>query len=153
MFFLAEFMNTVTMSALIITLFLGGPNIPWEVPFLGAVSPLWFGLKLLVLLFTYVWLRATLPRFRYDQLMDLGWKKLIPASLLWLLALAAIRLGGNEDNGWWGRAYWLFVAIIGIGVTTAVLTAAMRVGRASSEAEYERERMAASRAPLRTGGK
>ena len=81
-FFLAEFMNTITMSALIVTLFLGGPSIPWDVPFFTAVSPLWFMLKLFVLLYTYVLLRATLPRFRYDQLMDLGWKKLIPAALL-----------------------------------------------------------------------
>ena len=59
---------------------------------------MWFFLKLVVFLFIYVWLRATLPRFRYDQLMDLGWKKLIPASLFWLLLVAALRIGRLE--GW-----------------------------------------------------
>ena len=78
LFFLAEFMNTVTMSAIIVTLFLGGPAGP---TFFGPDwiwGPVWFLAKLLIFLFMFVWLRATLPRFRYDQLMDLGWKVLIP---------------------------------------------------------------------------
>ena len=81
LFFLAEFMNTVTMSAIIVTLFLGGPAGP---TFFGPAwiwGPVWFLAKLLIFLFMFVWLRATLPRFRYDQLMDLGWKVLIPLSL------------------------------------------------------------------------
>ena len=93
LFFLAEFMNTVTMSAIIVTLFFGGPAGPnfgflpgWLWGFV------WFFLKLMVFLFTFVWFRATLPRLRYDQLMDLGWKVLIPISLGWLLVLGAIRL-------------------------------------------------------------
>ncbi|MGH9155746.1 MAG: NADH-quinone oxidoreductase subunit NuoH [Acidimicrobiales bacterium] len=92
LFFLAEFMGTVTWSAVIVTLFLGGPAGPApDGGFLGAVVPIgWFVGKVLVFLFTYVWLRATLPRFRYDQLMDLGWKRLIPLSLFWLLVVAAI---------------------------------------------------------------
>src|SRR3954464_15632589 len=98
LFYLAEFMNTVTMSAIIVTLFLGGPN----GPHLGVLPSwlwpiIWFVAKTFIFLFTYVWLRATLPRFRYDQLMDLGWKRLIPASLGWLLILAAMlihRKGG-----------------------------------------------------------
>jgi NADH-quinone oxidoreductase subunit H len=93
LFFLAEFMNTITMSAITVTLFLGGP-VGWDlgVPGLSKVSVLWFVLKLFVFLFGYVWLRATLPRLRYDQLMDLGWKLLIPLSLFWLLVLAAMRI-------------------------------------------------------------
>ncbi|MGH9163996.1 MAG: NADH-quinone oxidoreductase subunit NuoH, partial [Acidimicrobiales bacterium] len=92
LFFLAEFMGTVTWSAVIVTLFLGGPAGPApDGGFLGAVVPIgWFLAKLLVFLFCFVWLRATLPRFRYDQLMDLGWKRLIPLSLFWLLIVAAI---------------------------------------------------------------
>ncbi|MEK7425166.1 MAG: NADH-quinone oxidoreductase subunit NuoH, partial [Actinomycetota bacterium] len=78
LFFLAEFMNTITMSAIIVTLFLGGPAGP---TFFGPDwiwGPVWFLGKLLIFLFTFVWLRATLPRFRYDQLMDLGWRVLVP---------------------------------------------------------------------------
>ncbi len=95
LFFLAEFMNTVTMSAIIVTLFLGGPSGPTFGPsFLAEwVLPMfWFVAKMFIFLFTYVWFRATLPRLRYDQLMDLGWKALIPASLAWLLVIAAITL-------------------------------------------------------------
>jgi NADH-quinone oxidoreductase subunit H len=97
LFFVAEFMNVVIMSALIVTLFLGGPAGPlW---FGDVLSPiLWFMLKLLGFLFTFVWFRATLPRFRYDQLMDLGWKLLIPLALGWLLLIAAIRVG--DEQGW-----------------------------------------------------
>jgi NADH-quinone oxidoreductase subunit H len=97
LFYLSEFMNTVTMSAIIVTLFLGGPSGPI---FFGPdwIWPLiWFVGKLLVFLFFFAWLRATLPRFRYDQLMDLGWKALIPLALGWLLVLAAINIGRDED--------------------------------------------------------
>ena len=79
LFFLAEFMNTITMSAIIVTLFLGGPRPRLRVPARLALAVLWFFAKLFVFLFVFVWFRATLPRFRYDQLMDLGWKRLIPA--------------------------------------------------------------------------
>ncbi len=79
LFFLAEFMNTVTMSAIIVTLFLGGPRAPfgWGEDIGGFIGTwllpvFWFVLKLFLFLFTYVWFRATLPRLRYDQLMDLG---------------------------------------------------------------------------------
>ena len=98
LFFLAEFMNTVTMSAIIVTLFFGGPAGPnfgilpgWLWGFV------WFFLKLVVFLFIFVWFRATLPRLRYDQLMDLGWKLLIPLALGWLLVLGAIRVA--QDGG------------------------------------------------------
>ena len=99
LFFLAEFMNTITMSAITVTLFFGGPDGPVpHIPHLYWLWPiLWFLGKTIVFLFVFVWLRAALPRLRYDQLMDLGWKKLIPLSLGWLLIVA-----GFVIDGWWG---------------------------------------------------
>ncbi len=95
MFFLAEFLNTVTMSAIIVTLFFGGPSGP-SFGLTGWVSDyvlpfIWFFAKVIVFLFMFVSFRATLPRLRYDQLMDLGWKILIPLSLGWFLVLAGVR--------------------------------------------------------------
>ena len=102
MFFLAEFMNTVTMSAIIVTLFLGGPSGPnfgTTGLIRDAVLPfIWFFGKLFVFIFVFVWFRATLPRFRYDQLMDVGWKFLIPIALGWFLVLTAINL--SDVNDW-----------------------------------------------------
>jgi NADH-quinone oxidoreductase subunit H len=100
LFFLAEFMNTVTMSAIIVTLFLGGPAGP-DFGFLPGWlwGFIWFFAKLMIFLFTFVWFRATLPRLRYDQLMDLGWKLLIPLALGWLLILGGIRVAQNGGFG------------------------------------------------------
>ena len=105
LFFLAEFMNTITMSGVIVTLFFGGPQ-PVKIAgrsnvleFLGPVSgTVWLLLKVLVFLYVYVWFRATLPRLRYDQLMNLGWKLMIPMALGWFLLLACFRVG--QDNDW-----------------------------------------------------
>jgi NADH-quinone oxidoreductase subunit H len=87
-FFLAEYANMITSSALIVTLFLGG----WQVPFLDAlglpslaVSFIQVGafvVKVLAMLFFYMWIRWTIPRFRYDQLMNLGWKVMLPLALV-----------------------------------------------------------------------
>ena len=123
LFFLAEFMNVITMSAIVVTLFLGGPVGP-DVPVLTDVSPVWFLLKLGVFLFMYVWLRATLPRFRYDQLMDIGWKKLIPLSLGWLLLIAALRVGADEG---WNRIVVIAVGLAGFTVAWGFLRMAMAV--------------------------
>jgi NADH-quinone oxidoreductase subunit H len=106
LFYLAEFMNTVTMSALIVTLFFGGPQpiaiggFVFDIPVLpnALEGTFWLLAKILVFLYMYIWFRATLPRLRYDQLMDLGWKLLIPASLGWFMLLAAQRLA--RQNGW-----------------------------------------------------
>lgn len=105
-FFLAEFMSTVTMSALIVTLFFGGPQpisfggVTLDIPLIpnGLEGTIWLLAKVVVFLYIYVWFRASLPRLRYDQLMDFGWKVLIPASLGWFILLAAQRLARNE--GW-----------------------------------------------------
>ncbi len=126
LFFLAEFMNTITMSAIIVTLFLGGPAGPaLLVPEGWWVGVFWFFAKLFVFLFVFVWVRATLPRFRYDQLMDLGWKVLIPLSLAWFLLLAGLRLG--DELGWDTAETALFVAIFigGCGLLAAMLLAAV----------------------------
>jgi NADH-quinone oxidoreductase subunit H len=89
-FYLAEYMNTITMSAIIVTLFFGGPAgwVP-NVSHLRWLFPIvWFVAKTTMFAFCYIWFRASLPRFRYDQLMDLGWKRLIPLSLGWMLIVA-----------------------------------------------------------------
>ena len=100
MFFLAEYINMFNMCAITATFFLGGWLGPtfsgFLPPFISAFMPaVWLGVKTFSLLFIYVWIRATLPRLRYDQLMELGWKRLIPISLVWLL-LSSIVLGVRE---------------------------------------------------------
>ena len=119
-FFLAEFMNVITMSAIATTLFLGGPSGPrfgflashnvvnvWLLPIV------WFTVKVLALLFVTVWLRASLPRMRYDRLMALGWKYLIEIAILWVLVSTALLVGREE--GW----HWYVVAPIAAG--TAII--------------------------------
>lgn len=119
LFYLAEFMNTVTMSAIIVTLFLGGTHGP-EIGFLSWIWPtVWFVLKVFVFLCGYIWLRATLPRLRYDQLMDLGWKRLIPISLAWLLVLAGMLL----------KSSYGFAIFAGACVLALLFIRAIAVGR------------------------
>src|ERR1700722_11175395 len=97
MFFLAEYINMTTVSAVATPLFLGGWRAPvpistfWPSANSGWWPVLWFLIKVFFLLFCYVWLRGTLPRTRYDQLMALGWKILIPFSIIWLLLVATVR--------------------------------------------------------------
>lgn len=127
MFYLAEFMNTITMSAVVVTLFFGGPNglIP---PIAGAtiyMPIIWFVLKTVAFCFIYVWFRAALPRLRYDQLMDLGWKRLIPMSLAWLLLVAAI-----VTWGWSGLI--MVPVVVAAGV---LLVRATRLGSDRTEKE------------------
>lgn len=138
LFYLAEFMNTVTMSALIVTLFFGGPqpisigSTTLDIPFIpnAIEGTVWLLLKVLVFLYVYVWFRATLPRFRYDQLMDLGWKILIPGSLGWFMLLAAQRVG--RDAGWDQIVVTLVTALVLIG-GYGLLLAAQHVSRANRE--------------------
>ena len=93
-FFLAEYANMILIAALATTLFLGGWLSPFEgVPFLGAVASVvpglgWFLLKVCFCLFFFLWFRATFPRYRYDQVMRLGWKVLIPVTLVWIPVVA-----------------------------------------------------------------
>jgi NADH-quinone oxidoreductase subunit H len=104
LFYLAEYVNMITVSGLATTLFLGGWRAPWPISVwpdanTGWWPVLWFLGKITVLLFCFIWLRGTLPRIRYDQLMALGWKVLIPTALVWTLMIATVRvwrrLGGS----------------------------------------------------------
>jgi NADH-quinone oxidoreductase subunit H len=104
MFYLAEYINMVTVSALATTLFLGGWHAPWGLHAIwsGANSgwwpALWFVAKVVIGIFVFVWLRGTLPRMRYDQFMQFGWKTLIPVNLVWIMAVTAIHV--LRDRGW-----------------------------------------------------
>ena len=132
LFYLSEFMNTVTMSAIIVTLFLGGPQPPFRflhnLPGPGWLwGVVWFFGKLYLFLYMYVWFRATLPRLRYDQLMNLGWKVLIPGALGWLLLLVVVKV---TQNAGWARAGRVAAAagsVAAMGVLYLLLNAAFRV--------------------------
>jgi len=126
MFFLAEYINMVNVSALATTLFLGGWRAPWPISAIGDGyfntgwwPLLWFLAKVILLIFVFVWLRGTLPRLRYDQFMKLGWKVLIPGSVAWILAVAAMRLAFNEgverrDILIWGGALVALMIVVSL---------------------------------------
>ncbi|HET9650235.1 MAG TPA: NADH-quinone oxidoreductase subunit NuoH [Microlunatus sp.] len=118
MFFMAEYMNMITVSALATTLFLGGYRAP--IPFnlipgidQGYWGLVWFLLKVLFFLFIFIWLRGTLPRLRYDQFMRFGWRWLIPISLVWIVAVATFQVARAED--------WLASPAVRIGAVVVVL--------------------------------
>ncbi len=106
MFMLAEYVDMVTVSALATTLFLGGWHAPfpfnlWDGANSGWWPVLWFVAKVWGFLFVFIWLRSTLPRLRYDQFMNLGWKILIPAALVWVMVIATVRAFRNEGYNTW----------------------------------------------------
>ena len=97
LFYLAEYINMTTVAGLATTLFLGGWRAPWPISVWSGANAnwwpmLWFLIKVGILLFCFIWLRGTLPRIRYDQLMTFGWKVLIPVSLAWILMVATVRV-------------------------------------------------------------
>ncbi len=97
LFFLGEYANMILVSAMTTTLFLGGWLSPLPFPpFAWVPGLIWFLLKICICLFVFVWVRATLPRFRYDQLMAMGWKVFLPLSLFWLVLTAGVM----EIFGW-----------------------------------------------------
>ncbi|MEO6654316.1 MAG: NADH-quinone oxidoreductase subunit NuoH [Ilumatobacteraceae bacterium] len=150
LFFLAEFMNVITMSGVMVTLFLGGPQplalgdlqlgrliedgniFAWAGPLSGTI---WVVFKVLAFLYIYVWFRATLPRLRYDQLMDFGWKLLIPVALGWFLVLAALQMARDRYDS---LAAVLLTGAISIGVlfvAYALFNAALVVSKRNRERE------------------
>ena len=124
---LAEYLHTITISAIVVTLFLGG----WSGPIFGFAEWLWplvwFLLKLFAILYLLMWVRATLPRFRYDRLMAFGWKVLIPVGLVWVMATGAIVILPQE----YGKKQLL----IGLAVLAAALIVAMLFWPSKKEQE------------------
>ncbi|WP_051723413.1 NADH-quinone oxidoreductase subunit NuoH [Streptomyces albus] len=118
MFMLAEYINMVTVSAVAVTLFLGGWRAPWPVSTFweganhGWWPMLWFVIKVNLLLFGFIWLRGTLPRVRYDQLMKLGWKVLIPVAMVWLMMVATVRALRNENYDFQEIAFYVIGAVL-----------------------------------------
>ncbi len=141
LFFLAEFMNLITMCAIAVTLFLGGPSGPgleglgissdswvntWMMPIV------WFFAKLLVLLYATVWVRASLPRLRYDRLMDLGWKVLIEAAFLWAMVTGLIVVA--RDQGW---NLWIVTPAAAVGALLIYLLLMACVPRKEEVEEWK----------------
>ncbi len=112
MFFLGEYVHVVVISAMAVTLFFGG----WHGPTFGFLSwawpLLWFTLKTALFVYLFVWLRATLPRLRYDQLMWLGWKRLIPAALAWIMVTAVVNTEGVPISVRRGMFLVLFLVVL-----------------------------------------
>ena len=152
LFFLAEYINMATVAALATTLFLGG----WHAPFWidtfwaganeGYVPLIWFFGKILFFIFIFIWLRGSLPRLRYDQFMAFGWKRLIPISLVWIVAVGTIRsisLEGSID-----RSYLL----IGIGVLAVLFLVMFFVGEDSEQADQADQAAETTEEPVKAGG-
>ncbi len=138
LFFLAEYINMATVSALAATLFLGGWRAPWPLSAVagGALNEgywpvLWFLSKVMLFVFVFIWLRGTLPRLRYDQFMKFGWKRLIPISLAWIVAVATIR--SFSLNAGFDRTYLL----VGLGVIAVIFLALFFMGAEREEEEPE----------------
>jgi len=124
MFMLAEYVNMTTVSALATTMFLGGWHAPWPISLWEGANTgwwplLWFTAKVWGFLFLYIWLRATLPRLRYDQFMAIGWKILIPLSLAWIMIVAVTHTLRSH-----GSAAWV-TAVINIAFLVAVVALVM----------------------------
>jgi NADH-quinone oxidoreductase subunit H len=135
LYMLSEYVAMVTMSSIMVTMFLGGWRAPWPITefWAGANSGwwplLWFVGKVIVLLFVFVWVRGTLPRLRYDQFMRLGWRVLLPVNLLWILLLGGLRISQDEQVG--GARRWLIAG--GIVVTIALVALLWPAGRRDRE--------------------
>ena len=149
MFMLAEFMAAITMSAMMVTLFFGGPNGPTfglGEPFASLLPFVWFTLKTMVFVLLFITLRGALPRVRYKQLMDLGWKVLIPVSLVWTMATAVIVLVFEQGGGPSNSTRVLLAAAAGV-----LLLVALFLGKAD-DTERPATARAGGAAPTRRSG-
>jgi NADH-quinone oxidoreductase subunit H len=139
LFYLGEYINMTTVAGLASTLFLGGWRAPWPISVwpdanTGWYPLLWFLIKVLLVLFFFVWLRGTLPRIRYDQLMRFGWKVLIPASLVWILVIATIRVWRTHGGS---PAVYTVAGLLVVALLTLLFmgdAAAQRRAQAAEEA-------------------
>jgi NADH-quinone oxidoreductase subunit H len=165
LFFIAEYANMVTASALMVTLFFGG----WDVPFTGRdnigpysgwltlLSVLIFSGKLLFFLFFFMWVRWTLPRFRYDQLMSLGWKLMLPLALAYIIVIAAVVLILETAGIARGAMYSSIMGVVNVALVMIVF-AVLDHGRIISPAygrldvaQLAKLRRVAARSPLASG--
>jgi NADH-quinone oxidoreductase subunit H len=163
LFYLAEYINMTTVAALATTLFLGGWRAPWPLSVWAGANEnwwplLWFLAKVLILLFAFVWLRGTLPRIRYDQLMSLGWKVLIPVSLAWILMIATIRAwranGGSVPVYIVGGAILAALLLLAwAGDVAAERRRARLAGPAQEDGAVGEPLLPAERGPAATGGR
>jgi NADH-quinone oxidoreductase subunit H len=144
LYMLSEYVAMVSMSAALVTLFLGGWRAPWPISLWAGANTgwwpiLWFLIKIVVLLFAFVWVRATLPRLRYDQFMRLGWKVLLPINLAWILFLAGYRV--LQGNTLAGASRWTLVvglALVAILAVTLVFGSSPKVTKTAKQALADR---------------
>ena len=151
LFFLAEYINMVTVSALATTLFLGGWRAPWPISLWDAANTgwwpmLWWLIKVQIFIFIFIWLRGTLPRYRYDQFMKFGWTMLIPISIVWIVIVAIARQLRNESAMSSTSILASGIAALIIVLLAIWLLQGAAERRARQEAEAEAEAIADSAA-------
>jgi NADH-quinone oxidoreductase subunit H len=146
LYMLSEYVAMVSMSAAIVTLFLGGWRAPWPITFWSGANDgwfplLWFVVKIVLLLFFFVWVRATLPRLRYDQFMRFGWKIILPVNLVWILFLGVLRVFQQESIS--GSKRWLVIG----GAALAVILIGWLFGASNPKQVVTVEQQVSDRPP------